>query len=68
MDRTRPVHVDTDSQGVPLAAGTTRPVGAGLATAAAPSDPDPLGNGDDDGPGLEPPQEPTFELTELLAP
>ena len=46
-ERNRPVHVETDNTGKPLPAGTRVPVGAGL-TAAAPSDPTPPGDGDDD--------------------
>ena len=46
-ERKRPVHVETDNTGKPLPAGNRVPVGAGL-TAAAPSDPNPPGDGDDD--------------------
>ena len=46
-ERNRPVRVETDSTGKPLPTGARVPVGAGL-TAAAPSDPTPPGDGDDD--------------------
>ena len=46
-ERNRPVHVETDNTGKPLPAGNRVPVGAGL-SAAAPSDPNPPGDGDDD--------------------
>ena len=46
-ERSRSVHVETDNTGKLLPAGARVPVGAGI-TAAAPSDPTPPGDGDDD--------------------